>query len=494
MKEDSLFSAIRETFKHGLIYGAGQILSRAIGFLLIPLYTNYLSPSEFGILSLLTITASIAQMLFSMGLNSALFRSYFDYEDDKNRAKVISTVFYITILSSTLLSFLGYFLSPYLINVILESNKFINYLRFVFFIASFKLIGQFTYSVYRVKILSKRYTLFSILFFTLRLILTILLVAVFKKGVWGVIIADFIISVLSSVILLCSIKEYIIRFFVKYEAIKTLSFGLPLVPQNLSGFVLASAASYFLKYFSTIATVGVYNIGYRLGMIFHVLLVFPLAMIWNPIMLSIKDKEYCDQYYSKALTYFVFIGFFIASLLSILSKDILHLIAKEPFWEAYRVVPFIAYSYLLLGVARILDVGIPIKRKTHYSAFAFIIAALLNLLLNWVLIPKYQMIGAALATFLSYFIVVGVEYPLNRILYKLSYEWRRISKIIFVGCFLYFLGNKVETGNTWSNIILKLIIILLYPAILMPLKFYEYKEKKKIIKIYKSLIRKLKSS
>lgn len=489
MKNDTLFTAITETVKHGLIYGLGQILSRAIGFLLIPLYTNYLSPTEFGVFSLLTITVSIALMLFSFGLTSALFRSYYDYNDEKSRAKVISTVFYMLLLSASFLSVVGYFASPYLSNIIFESIKYTKYFQFVFFTASLKIIEGLVFSVYRVRKLSKRYTVFSIIFFSLRLAVTILLVAVLKKGVWGVIFADFLVSLVSAVILLLSIKRYIIRAFYKKEVCKLLSFGLPLVPQNLSGFVLTGASSYFLKFFTTVAIVGIYNIGYKIGMIANVILVFPLAMIWNPMMLSIKDKEYCDEYYAKALTYFIFIGVFVVTGLSLLSKDILQLIANESYWDAYRIIPLIASSYLFLGIARILDVGIPIKRKTHLSAIAFIAAAIFNLYLNWLLVPRFGMIGAAFATFLSYSFVAAAKYPLNRMLYKIEYEWKRISKIVIIGYLVYFIGLYIETGNIWFNTGLKVILVLLYPVFLIPLKFYEEREKKRVRKIWKKYVR-----
>ena len=267
-----------------------------------------------------------------------------------------------------------------------------------------------------------------------------------------------------------------------------MSFGLPLVPQNLSGFVLTCASSYFLKFFTTVAVVGIYNIGYKIGMIANVILVFPLAMIWNPMMLSIKDKEYCDDYYAKALTYFMFIGVFAVTVLSLLSKDILHLIADESYWEAYRIIPLIASSYLLLGIARILDVGIPIKRKTHLSAIAFIAAAIFNLYLNWLLIPRFGMIGAAFATFLSYSFVAVTKYPMNRMLYKIEYEWKRISKIVIIGYLIYFVGLYIETGNIWYNAGLKAILVLLYPVLLIPLKFYEKRERKRIHKIWNKYV------
>jgi len=488
MKGDNLFTAVIETVKHGLIYGIGQILSRAIGFLLIPLYTNYLSPTEFGVFSLLTITVSITLMLFSFGLTSALFRSYYDYNDEKSRAQVISTVFYMLLLSASVLSVIGYFASPYLSNIIFESIKYTKYFQFVFFTASLKIMEGLVFSVYRVRKLSKRYTIFSIIFFSLRLAVTILLVAVLKKGIWGVILADFLVSLVSAAILILSIKKYIIRYFSKSEPGKLLSFGLPLVPQNLSGFVLTSASSYFLNFFTTVAIVGIYNIGYKIGMIANVILVFPLAMIWNPMMLSIKDKDYCDEYYAKALTYFVFIGVFIISGLSLLSKDILYLISDESYWEAYKIIPLIASSYLFLGIARILDVGIPIKRKTHLSAIAFIAAAIFNLYLNWLLVPRLGMIGAAYATFLSYLLVAVSKYPLNRILYKIEYEWKRIGKCLMVGYLLYFVGIHIETGNIWLNIGLKGIIILIYPLLLIPLKFYEERERKRIHKIWEKYV------
>ena len=93
-----MLTRIRETVFHGVIYGFGQTLSSAVGFLLIPLYTQYLTPSDYGIIALLHISMTLVIAIFGLGLSTAIFRSYYDYDGAEERKMVVSTTFYTEIV------------------------------------------------------------------------------------------------------------------------------------------------------------------------------------------------------------------------------------------------------------------------------------------------------------------------------------------------------------------------------------------------------------
>lgn len=482
----NISKTIRETIQHGVIYGFGSILSAGIGFLLIPLYTRLLSPSDYGILSLLTITSSIAGTVFQMGMNSAMFRSYYDYDDAQSRSRVISSAFYILLTSFLLLAILGYFLSPFLSRSVIGDSAYTKYLYLAIATTGFGFLSALPFSVYRARKLPKKYVFFRILFFTLSVGAIIYFVAIALWGIWGVILANFLVSLISAGTLLFTIRGSLKLAPSWTESSRMLSFGLPLIPQNISGFVLTSAASYFLRAFCTTADVGIYNLGYKFGDVFRCLLILPLSMVWSPAILSIKDEDFADEYYSRALSYFMLIGGWLVLCLSLLSKEAIQIMSDESFWDAYKIVPLIAISCLFMGTQRILSVGISLKRKTQYGAAVFIAGALLNLVLNYFLIPRFAMWGAALATAISYLSINVMKYPIVMKLHKVEYEWKRITKITFCGIALYFIGIRIDTGNILVNLTLKTFVSISFPVLLIPMKFYQEAEKRKLGEMWAS--------
>lgn len=488
----NLLNSVRQTFHHGFIYGFGSILTRSIGFFLIPLYTRHLNPSHYGTLSILTITSYIAIAIFKLGFNSAFFRSYYDYKDTENRKRVISTTFYILLMSSTILILLGFYISPYLSKLLFGTLQYTKYFYLIFFTASFNILKSFFYLIYRAKKLSKQYTIYNILFFILRLSLIIYFVAIAKKGVWGVIISLFLVSFIGSTTLLFSIRKDIILSFSKYDMVKLLSFGIPLIPQALSSYILVYSDSFFIKYFNDIADVGLYNLGYKFGILVQTFLVFPLAMIWSPMMLSVKDEKFANEYYSRALTYFLLIGALVILGISLFSEEIIRIMAEKSFRASYKVVPLIALSYLFLGTQRIFNVGISLKRKTKYSAIVFVVTAIMNLILNYLLIPQYGMMGAAMATCISYFLLNVIKYPISSKLYYVRYEWGRILKITFLSIIIFFIGYFIKIETLFLSILFKLLLIGCFPIVLWIIHFFDRKEMTTIMQYQKKLFKRIK--
>jgi len=489
-----MFSKVKETVIHSAIYGLGQTFSSMVGFLLIPIYTQHLSTSEYGINALLITSILLIRGTLGLGLNSALFRSYYEYDTEAERKVVVSTTFYTLLFSASVSAMLGLAGASTWSKLLFGDVGFEKYCMFTFCTAGLTILEAIPFAVYRARQLSKRYSIFNLLFLMVRIGLIIYLVAYRHYGVWGIVLGSFLATLLSTTIMTVTISKSISWSYSLGEARKLLRFGLPLVMVNLAGFILNSSDRYFLRAFSSLDQVGVYNLGYQFGMLLNLLIVRPLGLIWPPMIFSTAKRNYATEYYSKMLTYVLLAGAFLWLGVSVLSKDIIRLMARPEYWSAYQVVPIIGFSYILYGLQNILGVGIALKARTEYYAVTFIIAAALNLILNTLLIPIYGMKGAAYSTILSFALICVLKYLFARNFYVVPYEWGRILKIIVVAVSLYCLCNLIETGNLIVDILLKMILTLSFPLILHFLHSYNEQELSKIRVISKTCLLKMRKS
>ena len=219
-------------------------------------------------------------------------------------------------------------------------------------------------------------------------------------------------------------------------------------------------------------------------MVMQALLIIPFELAWIPFMLSVAKRDDAKQIYSSVLTYFLLIGVFIALALSVLSREVIAIMATPPFHDAYKVVPLIAFSYLLFGCYLILQAGIYIEGKTKYVPLIVGAGAVLNLGLNYLLIPSYGMMGAATATLLSYLLLPVAMLFVAGKYYPIRYEFDRIIKIVLAAVPIYVGCMFVSTGSLLIEGLIKLIILATYPALLYVLRLPKPQELEKIKQLF----------
>jgi O-antigen/teichoic acid export membrane protein len=254
-----------------------------------------------------------------------------------------------------------------------------------------------------------------------------------------------------------------------------LAFGLPLVPAGVAAIILTMSDRYFLRYYADCTEVGLYSLGYKLATVVS-LIVGAFQTAWPAVLFSTAKKKKAPSIFSELFTYFFFFLMFLAVSISVLAKEIVALMATSVFHTGYRVVPLIALSYVLYGCYHMTAVGVNVKRKTYYIPFVMGGAALLNLLLNYLLIPRYGMMGAAEATVISYMFMVMVAAKISLHLYHVPYEYVRIGKILSVALIVYGLSLLVRTDRILLATMVKVILILGYPGLLYVMRFYRRAE------------------
>ncbi|MBI2830676.1 MAG: oligosaccharide flippase family protein [Chloroflexi bacterium] len=487
-QETSLFEKFKETGKHGIIYGLGTSFQYALSIILVPIYTRELTTADYGVLGLVMTTGSIFLGIFGLGITSGLIRSYYDYENENERKTVVSTAVILTAASCILLGLLGLLVSRQLSIMLFQDEGYRPHLLIIMGSTIFGLLTSIPYILFRAKMKSTLFSILNLVFFVVGLGLTIYMVAVLKWGILGALYGNFITGALSFFGLYYYIRGDISLKFSMQEARKMLSFGVPLVPTNLGGFVMNFSARYFLNAFTSLGAVGLFTLGYQFGSVFSAIFIMPLRQIWTPMFLSVKDHSNAKEFYGRALTYVLFIGCFLFLGLSLLSKEVIRVLATKQYWDSYIIVPLIVGSFLLYSFEIILNVGIGLKRKTKLVMVYFVAGGLVNLGFNFLLIPRYGMLGAAYATLISYIAMMVIVYLFNRRLIKVDYEWARIAKIGLVTALIFAAGYLVRIDNLYASAGFKLAVILAYPFLLYLSRFYLPEEKQKTRELTRKLL------
>jgi O-antigen/teichoic acid export membrane protein len=486
-----MFEELKNLSKHSFVYMLGSIASRMIGFIMIPVYTRFLTPTDYGILELVSLTIDVVGMLAVLGINSAITRFYYDYKEQNERDEVITTAlistFALAMIPTTILIMNANWLS----SLVFGKPDYSYFFQLLLLSNFLDLILMIPMTVLTIRERSKAYVVFSMIRLVLALSLNIYFVVIAEMGVVGILYSG-LISVGVSTVLLCLVIFTKMRIrFSAVKAMKMIKFGAPLAVASFGTFVLNFADRYFLEHFGTLRMVGLYGLGYKFAISLSHLLHGPFNLMWNVFMFKIADREDAKQIYARVMTYNSFVVILFALGMAILIKDVLRILVTPDFLDAYKVVPFIVAGFYFYYMMPILDVGIMLTKKTYLRAINVTVAALVNLGLNFILIPRFEMMGAAYATLLSYaFLSVLTLFVSGRV-FRIPYEYFRLAKMYLAALLIFVICRAIEFDSPVVAIAVKTPIALCFPLVLIPLKFYDQKEKRKIREIMGQLIAKI---
>ncbi|MEO1369896.1 MAG: polysaccharide biosynthesis C-terminal domain-containing protein [Acidobacteriota bacterium] len=236
-------------------------------------------------------------------------------------------------------------------------------------------------------------------------------------------------------------------------------------------------------------TVAVYSVGYKIGMILQMGLVWPFQLAWPAVAYSISKRAGHEKTYARVLTYLTF-GLVLGVLgLSLLSRAGLDEFAGQSYTRAYEVVPLVALAYAFAGVQFCLSPGIHIAGKTKYLPLFSAVGTVINLGLNFLLVPDYGMLGATWATVASYFFLAAATCILSQRCHPVEWEYGRLGKIVGVGAVVYTigvftdLGESLLAGLTWQFF----LATGAYPALLLATGFLHPGERRMVANLFNRL-------
>jgi O-antigen/teichoic acid export membrane protein len=467
---------IKKLLKHGSVYSLGNILNKAVGFLLIPFYTHYLTTADYGTLELLDLSVSLIGLLLNMWMNASLVRHYYEYEDSENRNEVVSTALIATATAAAVVSVFGLLWARGISHLILKSPEFFRLVQVIACNLFFTCVNSVSFSYLRARQRSSSIVAMNTVSLVVGLGLNIYLLAVMKTGVIGILLGSLISNILvTTVLTVLTVRQVGIHFdWTKFRALA--AFGLPLIMTSFSAFELNFADRFFLQHYSNVSTVGVYALGYKFGYMLSFLLIQPFMMIWGARMYEVAKREDAGAVFSRIAGYFTLLMCAVALGMSLVIKEVISFIAPPQFHGAYKVVPLVALSYLFYGISYYFQSGVYISKKTHYLGLMGAICAVANIGLNFLLIPRFAAMGAAWATALSFFLMAVLAYVFSQRAYHIPYALSKVLVPLGAAVGTYCLAILIDVDSVAVSLMLKGFVLLGFGIVILLSGFFEKSE------------------
>jgi O-antigen/teichoic acid export membrane protein len=231
--------------------------------------------------------------------------------------------------------------------------------------------------------------------------------------------------------------------------------------------------------------VGIFQANYRLG-IFMMLFVSMFEFAWRPFFLQNAREKNAKDIFSKVMTLFILVSALIFLFLTFFIDNIAHMripfkgyLIGKAYWGGLNIVPVILLGYLFYGIYINLMAGIYIRKKTKYLPYITGVAAVINVICNFALIPKLNMMASAIATLLSYITMVIGIFIVSQKYYKINYEYRKIL-LMFLSMAVSY-SFYIFTLNTYNHWTLKLLSLIIFVILMFVLKIFDYKTVKRIL-------------
>jgi O-antigen/teichoic acid export membrane protein len=483
-----LFKKILTLTKQSLIYGIGYVLSRFLAFLLLPFYSHYMPPEEYGALVLVYMFIAVMQIIYVGGLDIAFLR-YYVAEASEIKKRIFSNAFFA-------MGGIGFFISliffcfPFLITTILFASPPAGSALWVKISCGILFLDTLSNTPLLRLRGEHKPTHFAVVKFlnvAINIGANIVLVGIYRQGLNGALYAN-LISAGITVVMLLPVIASIISIDFKWSTLKELwRFGLPNVPAMFFLYIIEFSDRKIIELTRGLEEAGLYSAGYKMGM-FMAIVTSAFRFAWQPFFLTEAKNEGAEKTFARVFTYFFAVAGFMFMVFVMFAGDFVMMklplvnitILEQSYWAGMAVFPIVLLAHFVDGLFANFTVGIYLKKKTKLIPLCNGAGALFNLVANLFIIPRYGMIGAAWTTLGAFILMTAMLYFLIQRHYYIPYEWSRVLKLFFVGGVIMAIYYYYPGGIWW-----RFLLLLSLPLWLYLIRFFDQAEIKRIKSVLK---------
>lgn len=460
-----LSERVRTTMLASATYLAGDALVQGIGVLLTPVYTRVMTPADYGIVAVGLTVIALGTLLLGLSLWGSITRLHFEAKDDHERRTLYGTIliFMLTVpLALTAgLELLG---RAGLLDVS-ESIPYDPYLRIAVWAAYLAIFIQIPIAIYVVTEQPRKVIALTMSQALLITAFTVWFVVIDDDGALGALRATLIASALMAVVaIFLTVRLGSLRFSRQWM-VASLKFSLPLVPHSVAQWGLFLADRLILPRYVSSAQVGLYSLGAMVGTLAS-FGVTAFNRAGTPVVMGeLKKHGTGDDYVPRIGTYWLAGLVTVCLALAVVGDDALRIIAPPEFHAATVVVPWVVLGFFLMGLYTLLAQGTFFSMRTGWIAPITVIAAAVNIGLNFLLIPKYGFEAAAWATAIAFGLLAVMNWALAQRLYPIPWEYGRWAKLIVAALATYFAAQFLSPEPPVLGVLAGLAVC----AVVMPL-------------------------
>lgn len=465
-------SGIGKVLENSFLYTFSSILVKAIGFLLLPVYTLFLTPDDYGVVNLINSFIQVATFIVAFSLYSAVIRFYADYKDDKEKVKrFYGTVIIFVFISAIVFACLGLLFNELLISWFFIGISFYPVVLIALLTLIFVSLHTSHQNILQGMQQGRKLTIINLLLFMLQVCLNLFLIVTLKLGAVGVLLATLIVNIGYSFYIVYDLKNNnMVAFCIDRKIlIDALKYSIPILPHNISTNIAGFASRVFINHSVSLASVGLYGIASQFGMLIDTVQasVNKAFAPWFYNMMNANKEESKKDVVTLA-QFLLILYSLLFMIIGLFSQEIIILMTTEKYIMAWTVIPIFVMAFSIKSIYYFyVNILFYHKDASRKIFIATITGSIINIYIAFVLTPKYGIYGAAVAFLIAKVIVVVIVVVMSKRCEDIGYKITDMLKIIipgllFMGIGLYFSYTIYIVAFSWLNLFYKVSILTAY--------------------------------
>ena len=472
-------SIYKKAVSHSVLYGAANIFRKIIGLIMLPIYTQYLSPEDYAVVDLMMVTILLIEVFLAMRMGQAIFRFYYLSETEDEKKTIMSTAFLMAIFTGTVAYVVLAMNANSATQLMLGDNQYADLLSIFAVMLLLQSLEEYGFIYLRVRQKAGVYLILSLIKLFVQLFLNIYFIIYLNLSVVGVVYTAILSTALMALFAIVYTLYHAGIKFSKTTLKQFVLFSYPLWFASLGALYSQSSVKYFIRVFSSLEDVGLYALAARFGTLVLLFVWVPFSSVWDSLKYEIYEKKDSKHMYNNIFIMLVIFMSFVGLGVSLFSDIVIRIMATEPFWPAGKVVPILAILSISVGLIRFNNLGILLEKKTKIFAVVTYSNAFLITIGFMLFIPLLGMYGAALTVLMgSLFQLFWIE-RVSKKYYDMELEWSRaiLISVTWLSCYSISL---LLPDDLLLSILGRLLILLLFVILLFTTSILNKSEKEQI--------------
>ena len=464
----SLGADLRRLVSRSVVYGLGSLATAGISFILLPLYTRYLTPADYGTVAVASAIGAVLSVILPLGLHGAVTRFYFEARDPGARRERVGSIWAAMIVSSITLTIVTMLIGPQVFQVLIPSVPFFPFGALAVATAFASVFARVPLLLFQIEERPLPYVLASLATALITTGFTLALVVFLGRGAVGYLLGALAgATVMALPFLVLTLRRVAVSWRVQTVR-SALAYGAPLVPHGLASWTLELSDRAVLQRFVSLAALGLYSLAYQFGTLMNVI-GSALNNAWIPLVYRrLNDANpAAESGISRLATYFAFLVAWAGLALALLAGDVITLLTPASFHEAIQLAPWIVVGCTFQALYYLPGNFIMARGGTSRIALATFVSGGANVLLNLALAPRFGIVAAAWSTLISYAILLGLTWRFGQQAFAVRYEYPRLAKVALTAAAVFGVGMAI--GNTGDAIAIgaRLSLWAAFPVLLL---------------------------
>lgn len=465
-------------FKQSSLYTIGNMANRLAGFLMIPLYTHYLSPADYGVLDLIELFLMMAIIVFGLqSIGGAMTRIYYDFEDSDKRQRVVSTALIGLAALNLVVVAAGILAAAVLSKLVFGSPEYKDLIA-VAFVAMF--FGNMVEVILVYERICQRALFFvgySLIALVASLALNIYFIAFLHFGIWGFIWGKLIVTTVGASYLIARTLPKVGIAFDRGIGMRMVEFGSPLIVVGLAFFVIHFSNRFFLNSYASLHDVGIYSLAYKFAILITIIVGEPFGRVWSVNVFDYSKQDGWRERFARIFAYLIFFLALGGLGISLFIEDVIRLMADDSFLAAAAVVPVLILGYVLRECGDYFRNILYINKRSGLMSRIAGGCALLTLGLNWALIPVFGVHGAAIATATTWLAYLLLCWYFQHLEFGIAFPVKQFALLGSLALGVYLASIAIRFDSWYFRLVENSILLLIFVMLIWFSNYFSSEEK-----------------